>query len=223
MEYIKRFIKKLSDNVQEKKSDYSSSTYYRLGDDKIKPFVIRCSDHLAPINKNINNLDIIKAFGNDNFVVLCTKYKVPMIKNRKEVKDFIKFSYDMHCMEEMKKASDKQNAQYDEDVLDHNVQWEDFSKEVKELHMSRPILFKNKTWTHLCQLIHDISNTMLSKEEKAILKGFYNSSKLSYDEVLYVVYNLLKFETFNTINPYIVEQYCLSELEHKKSERKKSK
>lgn len=89
MQYIERYIKTLSKNVEFYERE-SGSTYYIL--DGI--FKIRVSNHVSPIGTIKSDLNIISLYNSPHFLVFHDGTLTPLVKTRKEVKNMIAIKYE---------------------------------------------------------------------------------------------------------------------------------
>lgn len=118
MRYIEQFIKKNYPSVSIKESKTTETKYYHLDDN----ITIRLSCHVGMCRKK--HLSIVKSFGNDMFVVFVEDSPHPLIKNRKEVKTFIKSFYEMLSTRKMAKTyNEAKKAESFEKISQWDVYW----------------------------------------------------------------------------------------------------
>ena len=89
MQYIERYIKTLSKNVEIDERD-SGSKYYIL--DSI--FKIRVSNHVTPLGMIKSDLNIISLYNSPHFLVFHDGTLTPLVKTRQEVKNMIAVKYE---------------------------------------------------------------------------------------------------------------------------------
>lgn len=161
MRYIERYIKTLTDNiiVNESKVKNSKSKYYILNNG----FKIRLSDHLSPLPTKMQKcaLNIIQDFNNkEAFIVTINMQPMPIIMDRKQVKQYIEVLYTnyrlQHYFEENIKDDD-----IDEDIPIENIQIPE-NKKVKEIKESQNTLklenVISKDIVHYLKVIKNIKN-----------------------------------------------------------------
>lgn len=217
MKYLQRYIKSLSENVVEKKCiETSSSTYYIVDDG----FKIRLSDHFAPISvASALHLEIVQIFDSEDFIILYKNFKSPMKKNRKEVKDFLKFAYDVYRMGQMaheqskektiKNASDEEKKELQDKIFNKlNKEWKSYTSQIDEIFSKYPSFIKIKNWERFGAILGALSVGSVDKEVKNVFKSYLNSKKLNNRKILEVIYNIYNIEGGMAVTKDIVKAYC---------------
>lgn len=125
MKYIIQYIKKLCPSVEVTYSKTTESTYYDFGCD----FVVRLSDHIG-IGKN-SQISITKAYHSDKYIVMVETSPFPLIKDRKEVKEFIRATYEVFSMRKIMTEHNKLKAM---EELDKTELWGDYWSKVCTLY-----------------------------------------------------------------------------------------
>ena len=229
MKYIQRYIKTLSDKFVENKSDISNSVYYKITD-KDNKFIIRCSDHCSVMKTFVNDdIDIIQAFGEpDKFIVMYKDYNVPMIKGRKETKQFIKFAYDLYKMKSSQRESEKLKTvkKSIEGVSDSELfkfkelpkgianKWNSHSIEINKLKSKHTNMFNGGWDTFYSLLVKVFRNDFtFDKKYRNILIKYFEEGYLSKEEICEVLYNLKYLEPKRAFDgskfkQYLYYKYC---------------
>lgn len=203
MKYLERYIKTLSDNVEVVCNTEKSSSKYFI----IDGFDIRLSDHRSPIEgiAKPKQLDIIQAYKSDIFIVYFRDTNRPMLKDRKDLKTFIRNAYDMHCLmnekhegeKKWEKAKKKENVKKICDkVLTKNenvafespkrMEWKPERYKVESMiqkhteALSRK-LEANKAFTYVGCLK---SFKKLRKESRTLFRELYESNDVFADDLL---------------------------------------
>lgn len=227
MKYIERFIKNLIPNITEKKSDISNSVYYKLSEDD-RVFSIRCSDHFSPISGfKTNDIEIVKILGKEDFIVLYCGYNAPMLKNRKEVKDFISIAYDIYRLKSMvketktAKTDKKTEDTVDELPLSISTKWKDYADNIVYIAKGDET-YSRHSWTNYMRIISNHCKLPLSKSMKAVLREYYNDNTFSNDEMTTILFNLKNLEPKRSLDIKMVRQYCCHMLTLKEKKDKKA-
>lgn len=214
MKYIQRFIKSLLPDITEKKSNMSNSVYYKLGkDDRI--FSIRCSDHFSPIKGfKSNEIEIIKVLGKEDFIVLYCGYNTPMLKSRKEVKDFIKTAYDIYCMKSMVKESDEVKLEKKAEKIAEELspalaeKWKSYTDKIAYILKREYGYGRCSTWSAYMSIISRYCKLPLSKNMKTVLRSYYDNETFNNDEITTIMFNLQNLEPKRSLSVEMVKQYC---------------
>lgn len=203
MKYIERYIKTLSTTVKVAESHTTDSVYYQIGD-----FKIRCSDHVSP--KNCADLQIIKCYGTDMFIVIYGKTRVPIPKTRKEVKDFIKCCFDIHNVNAMYEKCASGNSIKPSIAQVDAINWKDHTAEAVNIMTKRDIK-DTDTWARYGTVLN-VFNFKLSKPCKRQLEKYYNTTSLKHVNMTNVLYNLNDLGRKNVTVKEVVT-YCEKGLE----------
>lgn len=237
MKYIQRYIKMLADGIIEKKSEISNSVYYKLTGKDGSRFTIRCSDHFSVMKAYItNDIDIIQAFGEkDKFVVMYDEYNTPMIKNRKETKDFIKFAYDLYMMKTFKKESEmlkKSKESISEEELMEirdlpesvSLKWNNHLTDVVKLKHKHTKVFEGEWSSFYGMLVCTFKGRIeFTKKERDIIAKYLEKEYLNRDEICEVLYNIVSLEPKREFNEGKLKQYLYHRYLMKKEEEEEKK
>lgn len=208
MKYLQKYIKGLSNNVVEKTSyENSNSVYYTIDEG----FHIRLSDHFSPIvTCSSHGMEIVKLFDRDDFIVSYRDYRTPMLKNRKEVKEFIKFAYDIYRMHKSQKSQSKKlsDGKGDEIPSIDGSKWKSHKKEIEKLSSKYPKTLALASWKRFGTIIGCLPFGAFKKDVKEVLKLYLESKKLNQYEILEVIFNLYENEDLMSINDKSATAYC---------------
>lgn len=217
MKYLQRYIKTLSENVVEKKCiETSNSTYYTVDGG----FRIRLSDHFSPVSVSSElHVEIIQIFDSEDFIVLYKNFKSPMKKNRKEVKEFLKFAFDVYRMGRMVSEQSREKASKnidDEKIKEERdkiykklkKEWKKYDSLINDILSKCPSFVKMKKWVNIGSIFGTLSLGRLSNEVKKVLKSYFESKKITGKEILEIIYNLYNIEGSFAVSENTVRIYC---------------
>lgn len=114
MKYLEKYICSLSKNVEIIRSKSSYSTYIILDDG----FKIRLSDHIPNHIHDSVKMDIISIFNREDFLFFMGESHIPVVKNRNDIKNHIKITYENWMMSKMRLSSDIKHNGKDKSLKD---------------------------------------------------------------------------------------------------------
>ena len=106
MRYIKKYICSLSSDVKVSESSKSNSVYIVLDGG----FRIRLSDHESANPHSGMKMDIMSIWRSDNFLLFMGNSHIPLVKNRTQLKEHIRVTYENWALEHYKNLSDMLNT-----------------------------------------------------------------------------------------------------------------
>lgn len=204
MKYIKRYIETLSNNIDIKENDKSTSTYCILDDE----FVVRLSDHLSPSDARTGlNVNVVSLWNDTtHFLVIYRNTLNPMIMNRKEVKTYIAICYNNWKLDNItNKSRDRWNKATGS-----------FSAEDKYVYgmVERyPTLKVYKTWTQLHSVLGGIGRFKpIIKEVRKVFEIYFNEGKIGSLDILHLIYEKINGTTNKEQAIDIVDKYVKNKI-----------
>lgn len=207
MKYIKQFIKTLSDNVEIKENDKSSSTYCVIDD----TFVVRLSDHLSPSDARTGiNVNVVNVWQKPDFVVIYRNTLNPMVMDRKEVKSYIKICYNNWLLENItNKSRNKWNK------ATGALSGED--KYVYGITKQYPTINVYKDWKQIHCVLGSVSRFKpISKDVRKVFEIYFTEGKIDGEDILRLIYEKINMTTQKNAAIDIIEAYLKHRPEKKK-------
>lgn len=179
MKYIQKFAEKLSEDVTIKHNTNTTSVYIVLD----KCFVIRLSDHLSPSDARTGiNVNVVKVWGGDDFVVIFSNTLNPMVKNRKEVKDYIAFCYNNWKLE---KITAESRAKWSKTTKGLS----NIDKYVFDIFEKHATLKVYKEWKQIHSVLGGLYRFKpLNKDIRRLFEIYYNNSMLDVEDIVRLTY-----------------------------------
>lgn len=200
MKYIKKYIETLSDNIDIKENEKSTSTYCVLDNE----FVIRLSNHLSPSDARTGlNVNVVSLWNDTtHFLVIYKNTLNPMIMNRKEVKTYIGICYNNWKLDNLtNKSRDKWNKA--------TVHLTAEDKYVYGMVERYPTLKVYKTWSQLHSVLGDIGRFKpIIKEVRKVFEIYFNEGKIDSLDILHLIYEKINGTTNKEQAISIVDEYA---------------
>ena len=198
MKYIKQFIKTLSDKVEIKENEKSNSTYCIIDDS----FVVRLSDHLSPSDARTGiNVNVVSIWKGTDFVVTYRNTLNPMVKDRKDVKEYIKICYNNWLLENItNKSRDKWTK------ATGGLTAED--KYVYGMTERYPTIKVYKDWKQLHSTLGSVMRFKpLNKDVRHVFEIYFNEGKINSEDILRLIYEKINGTTEKAQAIEIIEKY----------------
>lgn len=200
MQYIERYIKTLSKNVEIDERD-SGSKYYIL--DGI--FKIRVSNHVTPLGMIKSDLNIVSLYNSPHFLVFHDGTLTPLVKTRKEVKNMIAVKYECksiltlskdaiknYTIAKKKAEKETEKVQKEESVVSPTMKVKMLMS--RNLNRSYDALPKYLTADNWCEIGAALGQwhafRTLKHEVKVAIKKAYETKKYTPEQVYHLVQSI---------------------------------
>lgn len=200
MQYIERYIKTLSKNVEFYERE-SGSTYYIL--DGI--FKIRVSNHVSPIGTIKSDLNIISLYNSPHFLVFHDGTLTPLVKTRKEVKNMIAIKYECKSILTLSKdaiktstiAKEKAKKEAEKAKKEETIEHPPMKLKMlmsRNLNRSYDALPKYLTADNWCEIGAALGQwrafRTLNHEVKVAIKKTYETKKYTPEQVYHLIQSI---------------------------------
>lgn len=200
MQYIERYIKTLSKNIEIDERD-SGSKYYIL--DGI--FKIRVSNHVTPLGMIKSDLNIISLYNSPHFLVFHDGTLTPLVKTRQEVKNMIAVKYECKSILTLSKDAiknytiAKEKAKKEAEKAEKKETIEHPATKVKmlmsrNLNRSYDALPKYLTADNWCEIGAALGQwhvfRTLKHEVKVAIKKAYETKKYTPEQVYHLIQSI---------------------------------
>lgn len=200
MQYIERYIKTLSKNIEIDERD-SGSKYYIL--DGI--FKIRVSNHVTPLGMIKSDLNIVSLYNSPHFLVFHDGTLTPLVKTRQEVKNMIAVKYECKSILTLSKDAiknytiAKEKAKKEAEKAEKKETIEHPATKVKmlmsrNLNRSYDALPKYLTADNWCEIGAALGQwhvfRTLKHEVKVAIKKAYETKKYTPEQVYHLIQSI---------------------------------
>ena len=186
MKYLKKYISSLSSNVKVIESKKSNSVYVVLDGS----FKIRLSDHERLNPHSGVKMEIISIWKSDDFLLFVGNTHIPLVKNRAQLREHIKVTYENWALEHYKNLSDvlnftkpKQQEEGQEGIsLKDCKTYDDFHSYISDKYNEHNPFDGAK-----CSVILGNMNPSIPKYVRSYLCGFIDEGLSNAPMILYLV------------------------------------